>query len=256
MQRTDFTLIELLVAIAILAILAALLLPVLGRAKYQAKLALDANNQRQLVFAYTMYAGDNHGNLPPTIATDDYGGRYWAPPWWINYHADEADRWETSNGGSLHYYLGTYVPTVRLFHCPVVGVDSNAFEDDYHDESSRFTLSSYYLFPGWIGLETGTPALKPKVKMTDAGFTPMVSDMAYYHYPARIYRMSHPFPGSATPEATLHRADPAAFPGWFDADMNTGYADGHVGRWTSAQGSDFDYSMGGNAIKMLLPPPE
>ncbi len=58
-----FTLIELLVVIAIIAILAALLLPALARSKQQALTAKCLSNHKQLVVAWTMYAGDNNGVL-------------------------------------------------------------------------------------------------------------------------------------------------------------------------------------------------
>jgi prepilin-type N-terminal cleavage/methylation domain-containing protein len=59
-----FTLIELLVVITIIAILAALLLPVLARAKQRAQLAVDLNNTRQILLATHLYAGDNNDSLP------------------------------------------------------------------------------------------------------------------------------------------------------------------------------------------------
>src|ERR1017187_5277858 len=63
-RRCAFTLVELLVVIGIIALLLAILLPVLSKARAIANEARCQSNIRQLVQAFIMYADANSGFLP------------------------------------------------------------------------------------------------------------------------------------------------------------------------------------------------
>lgn len=76
--RCYFTLIELLVVISIIAILASLLLPALGRVRETAKKAKCVSNQRQSGLIFSNYTDTTGGYLVPS------GVNYLPKGWWID----------------------------------------------------------------------------------------------------------------------------------------------------------------------------
>ena len=65
-MKRGFTLIELLVVVSVIALLMAILLPVLSRVREQAKVTAVNAELRQIGMALEMYMDDNNRKHPPT----------------------------------------------------------------------------------------------------------------------------------------------------------------------------------------------
>jgi len=63
--RRAFTLIELLVTIAVIAVLAGILIPVVGNVRQSAKETQSLSNLRQIAVAMQMYTSEHNGLYPP-----------------------------------------------------------------------------------------------------------------------------------------------------------------------------------------------
>ena len=72
MNELTFTLIELLIVVAVIAILAAMLLPALGKARNKAKSISCISNLKQVSQLFAMYAGDYDGFCPGNLFAGDY----------------------------------------------------------------------------------------------------------------------------------------------------------------------------------------
>ncbi len=124
-KRTGFTLIELLVVISIIALLVAILMPALNKARESSKRAWCVNSARSLTLAWMMYADDNEGRLcgPRGVLPAD------TPYGWVmgvldddtgqfsQYPVDQSEQSqiEAIRGGKLYRYTNT----VEVYRCPV-----------------------------------------------------------------------------------------------------------------------------------------
>ncbi len=160
-----FTLIELLVVIAFIAILAAMLLPALSKAKTKAQAIGCINNLRQLQLGWTLYSTDNNDKVVrtgglgspqaplPIPATFQPGG---INAKWVLGRVDQSpgdtDPAFVQNG--LHY---SFINNLEVFKCPgnrKVGVNGepttrsmsmNAWMNPINDEG-QMDLHNYVVF--------------------------------------------------------------------------------------------------------------
>ncbi|RYG69396.1 DUF1559 domain-containing protein, partial [bacterium] len=142
--RRAFTLIELLVVIAIIAILAAILFPVFGRARENARRSSCQSNLKQIGLAIEQYKNDFDGYTLP--ATQDVNG--------------------TTSGGNRSWpsLIFSYVKNEQIFVCPSGSEDGTAINEQFMPGNTKIYVSKTTndgsdggTLEGGTGSTVGTP---------------------------------------------------------------------------------------------------
>lgn len=193
-MKRGFTLIELLVVIAIIAILMAILVPTLSKAREQGKRVVCQNNLHQLGIGWQLYADDNNGSIVNGMAGMDRPGEpAWIRRTWDDYtqgtYLPAPQQEQAIRTGALFKYcqnIKAYkCPTGRRGELQTYGIVDSM--NGYAYEPSRGLPSSYRdgKTKLWVKKinEIVSPPAAHRVVFLDEGRTTPDSYAVYYNQP-------------------------------------------------------------------------
>lgn len=142
-RKSGFTLIELLTVIAIIGILAAILIPVVGRVRESARSSQCTSQLREMGNAILLYTNDYNGRTPPSRDPQfSGGGRTIARTLWPYAGYEPESYGEKMSGRSGN--------AITLFDCPSSALEpiptppSQVFHERYHSYALNSTPSGIF----------------------------------------------------------------------------------------------------------------
>jgi type II secretory pathway pseudopilin PulG len=115
-SREAFSLLELVVAIGIIAMLAAIMMPALSKARRNALSVKCMDNHRKIIMAVSTFAADNDGKYPESVATIGQTKEHWN--WQEPTMLAACYPRSTDLHRSLGEYLRNYLQDASVLLCP------------------------------------------------------------------------------------------------------------------------------------------
>lgn len=221
MRLAKFTLIELLVVVAIIAVLAGLLLPALGKARNQVKSASCKNSQKQIMVAASMYVSDYDSYMAPCFTPTGEKG------------ADSTQNWT----GLLQGYLGRRNSSF--------GSAADLPAAVCAESPGRFGYGHNY---NYIGAHKESSGLRNFVKISAAtmpsqtlNYVDNVTDLDFYGSSGETgdFKNWRPFVRSAnnsTQDVSVYFVHPGS-------SANVAWLDGHVDARRYAEGLNMPHTL-------------
>ncbi|MHC4109802.1 MAG: type II secretion system protein [Planctomycetota bacterium] len=247
-EKQGFTLVEILVAISIVSVLMGILIPVLATARRQAHKVLCKVNQRHIVNAVSLYAVDNDGQYPESVATITSGSKNWN---WQEPTMMTACKPRPSHTyRSMSAYLHSYIEDASIMFCPSAPIKYEYLQkawdtgDDWDNPETFFSsdpvLGTYCFYWNYVGFlaDHVAPFRGPRNSLGEPGQSKLlVSDYFGYdhHRSPNAYGSCEQFMGASFTPGTEVSSDYWSRLKSERVDLNTidvkldaGYTDGHV----------------------------